>query len=270
MNLLLFESFIKFRWLDVIDIVLVALLMFQFYNIVRGTAAIRIFVGILVIYIFWKIVAVLKMELLKEILGQFIGVGVLAIIIVFQQEIRKFLILIGTTGFREMPFFKKLFNPASLSNYHINISSIAKACRNMASSKTGALIVIAKTSDVQLHITSGESLDSNYSSRIIESIFFKNNPLHDGGILIEGDKIKMARCVLPVTEKEDFPARLGMRHRAALGITERSDALAIVVSEQTGDIAVALGGMINTRLNYDELLELLNKEFEMKGTKTTA
>lgn len=246
-----------------VDIVLVALLMFQFYNIVRGTAAIRIFIGILTIYIFWKIVAVLKMELLKEILGQFIGVGVLAIIIVFQQEIRKFLILIGTTGFRELPFFRKLFSFGSVANYNINILSIAKACRNMSNTKTGALIVIAKTSDLQLHITSGEVLDSKYSSRIIESIFFKNNPLHDGGILIEGDKIRMARCVLPVTEKEDFPARLGMRHRAALGITERSDAIAIVVSEQTGDIAVAQGGYINTRLDYEELKNILSKEFNI-------
>ena len=204
------------------------------------------------------------MELLKEILGQFIGVGVLAIIIVFQQEIRKFLILIGTTGFREMPLFRKLFNLNKVANFNINISSIAKACRNMSNSKTGALIVISKTSEVQLHITSGEILDSFYSSRIIESIFFKNSPLHDGGILIEGDKIKMARCVLPVTEKEDFPARLGMRHRAALGITERSDAIAIVVSEQTGDIAFAKGGMINTRLNYEELNIILGNEFNIK------
>lgn len=133
----------------------------------------------------------------------------------------------------------------------------------MSNTKTGALIVIAKTSDLQLHITSGEVLDSKYSSRIIESIFFKNNPLHDGGILIEGDKIRMARCVLPVTEKEDFPARLGMRHRAALGITERSDAIAIVVSEQTGDIAVAQGGYINTRLDYEELKNILSKEFNI-------
>lgn len=259
----LLNSFIAFRWLDVMDIVLVALLMFQFYNIVRGTAAIRIFFGILVIYVFWKIVAVLKMELLKEILGQFIGVGVLAIIIVFQQEIRKFLILIGTTGFREIPFIKKLFNFNKTANYNVNLLSIAKACRNMSNSKTGALIVLAKTSDIQMHITSAETLDSFYSSRIIENVFFKNSPLHDGGILIEGDRIKMARCVLPVTEKEDFPARLGMRHRAALGITERSDAIAIVVSEQTGDMAVAKGGYINTRLNYEELKAFLSKEFNI-------
>lgn len=264
MDFLILNSFIKFRWLDVIDIVLVALMMFQFYNIVRGTAAIRIFIGILIIYIFWKVVAVLKMELLKEILGQFIGVGVLAIIIVFQQEIRKFLILIGTTGFRELPLVRKLFNLGSVTSYNVNIQSITKACRNMSESRTGALIVLAKTSDIQLHITSGEILESHYSSRILESIFFKNSPLHDGGVLIEGDKIKMARCVLPVTEKEDFPARLGMRHRAALGITERSDAIAIVVSEQTGDIAVAKGGYINTRINYEELQNILSKEFNIK------
>ncbi len=257
-------SFINFRWLDLIDIILVALLMFQFYNIVKGTAAIRIFIGILVIYIFWKIVAVLKMELLKEILGQFIGVGVLAIIIVFQQEIRKFLILIGTTGVKEMPVFRKIFNIRNQANFNVNISSISKACRNMAGTKTGALIILTKTSDLQFHITSGELMECFYSSRIIESIFFKNNPLHDGAVLIEGDKIKMARCVLPVTEKEDFPSRLGMRHRAALGITERSDAIAVVVSEQTGEIAFAKGGQINTRLNYEELRTILAEEFNVK------
>lgn len=265
MNHFLLSNIINFRWLDVIDIVLVALLMFQFYNIVKGTAAIRIFFGILVIYIFWKIVAVLKMELLKEILGQFIGVGVLAIIIVFQQEIRKFLILIGTTGFKEIPFLKKMFTFSSPVNFNINIASIAKACRNMSNNRTGALIVVEKTSDVEIHISSGENLDSNYSSRLIESIFFKNSPLHDGGILISGEKIKMARCVLPVTEKEDFPARLGMRHRAALGITERSDAIAIVVSEQTGDIAFAKGGEITTRLKYEELRDLLAAEFKLEN-----
>ncbi len=264
MNYTLLESFLSFRWLDLVDIVLVALLMFQFYNIVRGTAAIRIFIGILLIYIFWKIVAVLKMELLKEILGQFIGVGVLAIIIVFQQEIRKFLILIGTTGFKEVPFFKKFFTGGKMLSYNINIASISKACRNMSNSKTGALIVISKTSDLQLHVSSSEKIDSQYSSRVIESIFFKNSPLHDGAIIIEGDRIKEARCVLPATEKEDFPARLGMRHRAALGITERSDAVAIVVSEQTGDIALAKEGQIKTRLNYEELRKLLSEEFSIE------
>lgn len=257
-------DFLSFRWLDLVDIVLVAMLMYQFYNIVRGTAAIRIFIGILVIYIFWKIVAVLKMELLKEILGQFIGVGVLAIIIVFQQEIRKFLILIGTTGFKEVPLLKKLFVSKKSANYNVNILSIAKACRNMSNTKTGALIVISKSSDLNLHISSSEKIDSKYSSRVIESIFFKNNPLHDGAIIIEGDRITEARCVLPVTEKEDFPARLGMRHRAALGITERSDAVAVTVSEQTGDIAFAKNGKITTRLNYEELKKSLSEEFNVE------
>jgi diadenylate cyclase len=261
MQLLNSILFIPFRWLDLIDIVLVAILIYQVYNIVKGTAAIRIFVGVLLIYILWKMFELMKMELLSEILGQFIGVGVIALIIVFQPELRRFLILVGTTGVRDWPVAKRLFNWKNLKGDSINKDSIIKACANMCESKTGALIVLTKTSDLFFVLRGGEPLDSKYSSRVIESIFFKNSPLHDGAVIISGNRITAARCVLPVTDNPDFPARLGMRHRSAVGITENTDAIAIIVSEQTGTLSYAKEGQMHNNISLQELEALLDKNF---------
>ncbi|PCJ83415.1 MAG: TIGR00159 family protein [Flavobacteriales bacterium] len=258
MHLLLF---INIRWLDILDILLVAFLIYQLYNIVKGTAAIRIFIGILAIYIFWKIVEALKMDLLTEILGQFIGVGVIALIIVFQQELRRFLLLIGTTGFRDIPVAKRLFNWKSVDKQPFDIQTIVNACSNMSNSKTGALMVLQKESNLSFHITSGDEMDAQLSQRLIESIFFKNNPLHDGAIIIVDNRIKSVRCVLPVSDNQDFPAHLGMRHRAGVGITESSDAVSVIVSEETGDLAFGKEGQIKNALSLEELKKLLQKEF---------
>lgn len=253
-------AFITIRWLDIVDIILVAFLIYQLYKIVKGTVAIKIFAGILAIYLFWKLVEALKMELLSEILGQFIGVGVIALIIVFQQELRRFLILIGTTGFRS-DLAKRLFNWKTVKT-ELNISAIVNACSSMSKSKTGALIALSRTSDLyQLFSTGGEEADSKLSSAMIESIFFKNSPLHDGAVIISGNRIRAARCVLPVSEKKDFPSHLGMRHRAAVGITENSDGLAIVVSEQNGNISFCKEGIMQAKISPEELATLLQGEF---------
>jgi diadenylate cyclase len=256
--------FITFRWLDALDILLVSFLLYQVYHIVRGTVAINIFAGILSFYLLWLFVKALNMQLLGSILGQFIGVGVIALIVVFQQEIRRFLLLVGTKGIlgnknltREIFSFTRPVKPQR----KIDIPSVVKACKNMSETNTGAIIIIAKDTDIRFYTSTGEPINAKVSPRLIESIFFKNSPLHDGAIVITNNMITAARCVLPVTENEDFPSALGMRHRAAVGITEHSDAFAIVVSEQTGEIAYALEGELTSNVSPEQLRIALEKEF---------
>jgi uncharacterized protein (TIGR00159 family) len=189
---------------------------------------------------------------------------------VFQQELRRFLLLIGASDLinKSKPF-KSLFRISEKmkqeTHQQIDYSQLIKACQRMGESKTGALIVLVRSSDLKFYISTGEIVDSALTERMIENIFFKNSPLHDGAVIIAGERIIAARCVLPVTEKEQFPAHFGMRHRAAVGITETSDALAIIVSEQTGDISVALNGQIRSKLDADKLRIILQKEMAVKS-----
>lgn len=256
----LFTLFIPFHWLDLIDILLVAAIIYQLYHLVKGTVAIRIFIGILSIYIFWKVVDALQMELLTEILRQVIGVGMIALIIVFQQEIRRFLILIGTTGFRNIPLAKRLFNWGKNQKMRIEIGPLIKACESMTASKTGALIVIQRETDLDFHLTIGDKIDGKITSRLLESIFYKNSPLHDGAVVIAENRIKYSRCILPVTNRENFPNHLGMRHRSAAGIAEHTDCIAIVLSEQTGNISIAEGNRLWS-LSIDGLKSYLENKF---------
>jgi diadenylate cyclase len=254
--------FIPFTWLDVLDILLVSLLIYQLYNLVKGTVAIRIFIGILSIYLLWKMVEAFQMEMLSEILGQFIGVGVIALLIVFQQELRRFLLLIGNTRFfgknQSTNLFKKLLGEDGHDD--TSIQEIVTACKRMAATSTGALIVVGRTSDASFYSTSiGENIDAKLSARLLESIFYKNSPLHDGAVVIQNNRIKTARTVLPVTEEPDFPAELGMRHRSAVGITESCDAVAITVSEETGKISLAFEGKLERGLSPEKLTEMLTK-----------
>ena len=257
--------FITFRWLDLVDILMVAIIMFQLYKLVKGTVAIRIFLGILAIYLFWKIVEALQMELLSEILGQFIGVGVLALIIVFQQEIRRFLLLIGNNSFFSGNKKGKLFSLLKSSEAHnekLNINQLVIASKYLSKTKTGALIILDLYSELKYYSTSGEKINAVISAAIIESIFFKNSPLHDGGAIIENNRITAARCILPVSENQEFPAHFGLRHRAAAGITEASRSLAIIISEETGKISIAKEGRINYNITIEELTELLQAEIK--------
>lgn len=252
--------FITFRWLDLVDILLVAIIMFQLYKLVKGTVAIKIFLGILAIYLFWKIVEALQMKLLSEILGQFIGVGVLALIIVFQQEIRRFLLLIGNNSFfsgNKKGMFFKLLKSNETDKEKLNINQIIKATKSLASTKTGALIIIDSHSELKYYASSGEKINATVSAAMLESIFFKNSPLHDGGVIIENNKIIAARCILPVSENQEFPAHFGLRHRAAAGITETSRSLAIIISEETGKVSLAKEGKIDYNISAEELSELL-------------
>lgn len=256
------DLFIKIRILDVIDILLVAYLMFQVYLLIRGTAAMNIFIGILSVYLLWIIVKALNMQLLGSILGQVIGVGVIALIVVFQQEIRRFLIYIGNQYFSRNPFsFEKVFPVAFTSPPPVKTKSIMKACANMARTKTGALIVIGRKSELSVYTETGDILEATTSSRLIESIFNKNSPLHDGAVIIIHDKIVAARCVLPISENPNLPPDYGLRHRAALGMAENTDSLIIIVSEQTGSLSIAENGKIIANIDPKELSFKLGEEF---------
>lgn len=261
---LFLSAFITVRWIDVLDIVLVAILIYQLYYLVKGTVAINIFVGILLIYLLWIVVRVANMQLFGSILSKFIDVGFIALLIVFQPELRRFLLFIGTSDiFTKGKIGKGLFDFKWNVNtaQTLDINSIVKACKNMSEHKTGAILILTKENDLKFYANTGDSIDAKVSVRMIESIFYKNSPLHDGAIIISNNIIVAARCVLPVTEHADFPAHLGMRHRAAVGITENTDAIAIVVSEQTGEISYSIAGELKHAVSHERLRELLEKEF---------
>jgi len=253
--------FITLRILDIIDILLVAVLLYQVYRLIKGTVAINIFIAVFAVYLLWLVVKALNMELIGSILGQVIGVGVIALIIVFQQEIRRFLMIIGTRYLSRRNFtLESLFSVNLKTSSSINVEAIVTACENLSASKTGALIVIARKSELSTITEGGDILNAETSSRLLESIFFGNNPLHDGAVIIIGEKIHAARCVLPISENIYLPANFGTRHRAALGMTEKTDALVIVVSEETGEISVCKTGEITTGLTSAEFREFLKKE----------
>lgn len=256
--------FITIRFLDVLDVLLVAFLLYQLYMLIKGTVAFNIFIGLFVVYLFWLLIRALNMELLDTLMGQFLGVGVLALIVVFQQEIRRFLLLIGSNNQVSKMFrMEKLFahdkvNTASDKQ----LKMMVKACENMARTKTGALIVIAQKSELSEVVRTGEKINARISDALLETIFFKNTPLHDGAVVINGNKIVAARCILPITEKRDLDPNLGLRHRAALGITEQTDAIAIIVSEEKGKISVARQGEIQVNISLAELAQLLEQTIQ--------
>jgi uncharacterized protein (TIGR00159 family) len=250
--------------LDIIDIVLVAIILFQLYRLIRGTAAFSIIFAIFLIYLSWLVVKTLNMELTSALLGQVIGVGVIALIIVFQQEVRRFLLVLGNRYITRSRFsFTRFFSSAPDDQETPGITEeIVRACESMSLKKTGALIVIGKKSSLDLFTESGEILNARISAELLETIFFKNTPLHDGAVLIEGGVILAARCPLPVTDQVAIPPHFGMRHRAAVGMSEHSDAIIVVVSEETGHITVVISGEIRENITPNELRDvLLSRKF---------
>ncbi|MFU8844132.1 MAG: diadenylate cyclase CdaA [Bacteroidales bacterium] len=240
--------FIELKWVDIIDIFLVAFLLYELYQLLKGTAAINIFFGIVAFYLLWKLVDALEMKLLSEIFGAFISVGFIALIVVFQPEIRKFLLMLGTPGFMQKRKNRFLFWKFDMNNQDESIiDKVVLACRNLAEKKTGALIILANKSALEQYVNTGEFLDAYVSEALLENIFIKNSPLHDGALIIHQNKIKAARCILPVSNTKEIPPSLGLRHRAAVGVTENSDALALIVSEENGSISLSWQG----KLNYD-------------------
>ncbi|MBL6963847.1 MAG: TIGR00159 family protein [Bacteroidetes bacterium] len=257
-------DFLVIRFLDVVDVLLVALLIYLLYKLLKGTIAANIFIGLLSIYFLWLIVKLLNMKLLDAILGQFIGVGVILVLIVFQQEIRKFLLIIGQRSIfvrkfkmtHLLPWNWKI-NPAIGLNY----SELLKACSQLSKSKTGALIVITKSSELRGFSSTGTIIDGELSVKLLNSIFNKSSPLHDGAVIVVKNKIRAASCILPLSDNNTIPDDLGLRHRAALGISEQSDAIAIAISEESGNISLAIDGQLDTPVSMKALRGTLDKNF---------
>lgn len=249
-------GFVPFSFIDVVDIFLVAVIMYLIYRTTKGTNAPYILSGIIAVYLLWVVVRTLNMELLSTILGQLISVGTIALIIVFQPELRRFLQMIGMRQ-KQFNFITRIFS-AGEDPIQTNVAPIVTACREMAETKTGALIIIGQQSDLRLITEGGIALDARVSTSLIKNIFFKNAPLHDGAVVIEGDRIVAAKCILPVTQS-DVPKDYGTRHRAAIGMSEISDAIIVVVSEETGGISVAKGGELRRNLDPARLQQTLQR-----------
>ncbi|MFD0861844.1 diadenylate cyclase CdaA [Sungkyunkwania multivorans] len=250
-----FKIFDFLKFVDIIDILLVALLMYYAYKLVKGTVAINIFIGIVIIYLIWRLTDALNMALLSNILGKFISVGVFALIVVFQQEIRKFLLMLGSTNFAAKRSFVRHFKFLKQDQLitDTDVDAILAALHKMSFSKTGALIVIERTNSLDFVKNTGDKMNIEVTQPILESIFYKNSPLHDGAAIIEGNYVTATRVILPVSNDRHIPLRFGLRHRAAVGITEKTDALALVVSEETGEISYIKDGQF---VMYDDDMEL--------------
>jgi uncharacterized protein (TIGR00159 family) len=235
-------GFLEVGWVDFIDIVLVSVLLYQVYKLIRGSIAMNIFLGILALYLVYLIVRAAEMELLATILGQFMGVGVLAMIILFQPEIRKFLLVIGRgTEFREN-IFKTISTWRHQYHDDFDVNEVLEAAKSLKATKTGALIVFSRDTELKFYVQTGDELDAAVNKRLLLSIFNKNSPLHDGAVIIYKGRIKAARCVLPVTENDNLPAHYGLRHRAAVGMSENTDTLVLAISEETGRLILARNG----------------------------
>lgn len=235
-------GFLEVTWVDLIDIALVSILLYQVYKLIRGSIAVNIFLGILALYLVYLIVRAAQMELLATILGQFMGVGVLAMIILFQPEIRKFLLVIGrSTEFREN-FFKDLAHWRHQYPDDFDVHQVIEAAKTLKATRTGALIVFSRDTELRFYIETGDALDAEVTKGLLLSIFNKNSPLHDGAVIIYKGRIKAARCVLPVSENDNLPAHYGLRHRSAIGMSESTDTLVMAISEETGRLILARNG----------------------------
>lgn len=258
--------FITLGLFDIVDILIVAFILFQAYRLVKGTAAINVLAGIFTFYIAWLLVKALDMRLISSILGQFIGVGVIALLILFQQEVRRFLLLVGSRYnlqniFNINKFFEKPTIEEDVSD------AIVEACVNFSATKTGALMVFQLNTELANYVQTGVLLKAKVTSELIENIFWKNTPLHDGAVIIKDNRILAARCIMPVSDRRDIPGSMGLRHRAALGISSVSDAYVVVVSEETGNITFFKGGNYKVKVSPEELKKLLSSDFSGFVTK---
>ena len=249
---------------DFIDIFCVALMLYYIYRLMKESRSLNVFIGILIFIIMWLFVSqVLEMRLLGSIMDKLVSVGVIAIIILFQEEIRKFLYNLGTH--HKVKSIVRLFSSGDKKD-KVDVESImpiVMACMNMSKGKVGALIVIERLTPLDDIVETGDVIDANINQRLIENIFFKNSPLHDGAMVISKKRIRAAGCILPVSHNFDIPKELGLRHRAAMGISQDSDAIAVVVSEETGRISVALRGQFHLRLSAEQLESILTRELDL-------
>ena len=254
--------FFEFGIKDVIDIVLVALMLFYIYRLMKESRSLNVFMGILIFVMLWLVVSqILEMKLLGSIMDKLVSVGVIALIILFQEDIRKFLYNLG--AHQRVQTLRRLFTNNGKQNQEElkqTIMPIVMSCLSMSKKKVGALIVIQRATPLDDIVATGESIDASINQRLIENIFFKNSPLHDGAMVIAHERIRAAGCILPVSHDLHIPKELGLRHRAALGITHESDCIAIVVSEETGGISIAIRNEFQLRLTAEKLESILTQE----------
>jgi uncharacterized protein (TIGR00159 family) len=256
--------FFEFGVKDIIDILLVALMLYYLYRLMRESRSLNVFIGIMVFVVLWLFVSqILEMRLLGSILDKLVSVGVIAMIVIFQDDIRKFLYNLG--AHQRMRAIAKLFSSSKSKDdktLKSMIMPIVMASMNMSRGKVGALIVIERNLPLDDIVMTGDVIDANINQRLIENIFFKNSPLHDGAMVISKMRVRAAGCILPVSHDLSIPKELGLRHRAALGISQESDAVAVIVSEETGSISVAMKGELRLRLSAEELESILTREME--------
>ena len=245
--------------IDIIDIAIVAVLVYYIYRMVKGTNAMLIFWALIIILLAWRATDLLGMRLLGAILSAIASVGLIALIVIFQPEIRRFLLFLGTKTQLDQSWLQRFkFWKHNIQNKQtVNYEAYINACMHMSQSKTGALIVFKRQNEVEELIGTGERIDALASSALLEALFFKNSPLHDGAVIAHGNQILAARCILPVTSRLDIDPNLGLRHRSAIGVTEQLDVLSVIVSEETGAISYALGGEIHHNITPVELRQAL-------------
>lgn len=254
---------------DIIDIILTAVLLYGTFKVLKRSGASTVFVGVMTFVIVWFVVSqVLKMELPGGIFDAVVNVGAFALIVLFQTEIKRFFSRVGSSkNWGILNYFKKFFKntESEQTKTDYDLVQIVLACRNLSKTATGGIIVLTRENDLLFFTQTGETVDSRISSRLIENIFFKNSPLHDGALIISNRRLSAAACILPVSSNQNIPKRLGLRHRSALGITEQSDAIAIVISEETGHISWAVNGKLTINVKPEELEHFLSEE--MKDVK---
>lgn len=269
MTLLFQIGFLEIKLVDIIDIGLVSVLLYQLYKLMRGSVAIKVFLGFLSLYLIFLVVKAAQMELLSSMLGQFMGVGVIAVIILFQPEIRKFLLLIGrTTSVDRETLINNLLGRRDKGINKVDITPVIEAVKSLGGANIGALIVFSRNSPLKFYAESGDLIDAHISKRLLLAIFNKISPLHDGAVILYRGKIVAARCILPITEQESIPAHYGLRHRAALGMSETSDSLVLVVSEETGQMSLAKNGKMMDNLSAQELRAAINNYlYEVEQSK---
>jgi len=254
-------DFIDFSFLDVLDIILVAFLLYYIYKLLKGTVAINIVIGIAFIFLIWKVTQALHMEMVSGILGYLLSGGVIALIIVFQQEIRKFLLMIGTTNFSaKRGFLNQIKFLQSEINTDTDVDTLVQSMDKLSSSKTGVLLVIERTNKLDFLVNSGDQMNALVNGAIIESIFYKNSPLHDGATIIRDNYVIATRVILPVSDNTKIPSRFGLRHRAAIGVSEKTDALCLLVSEETGEISYIKDGEFVLFKDSQELITKLKDD----------
>lgn len=256
-------GFMQIRFIDVIDILLVTFILFELYNLLKGSVSINMLFAIVTLFFIWRITDALQMELLKEILGAFFSVGIIALFIIFQPELRQFLFTLGKPDFIQKRRRRFLFwHFAEENPYIVDIDKIVHACQKMSNIKEGALIILTRQHDLRVIKETGQLINADISVELLENIFFPNSPLHDGAVIISNNKIVSARCILPISKSPNLTSNTGLRHRAAVGVTEQSDSIAVIVSEQTGKISYSENGELVKNVQPAVLRDFLEEKLQ--------